>query len=450
MHCLGIDIGASRAACVLLTRSGKTMQVAQSWEVIAPADGTLEESIRASIATQCQNVPDAVAASLPAGSVSHRLLHLPFTDPARLRATIPFELESEVPFDLDKSVVAWEIRERHSQSSSVVAALAPDTAVGEALARLELAGLDPAVLTPASLALADAVEAEHATLLVDARVDGAVVKRDAQGIVAFHGLGGGDQDALLAEIRWAVGALGEASTPIVLCGDEALCDRLREEFADPPRRLQESAGAQFGEIASGEERALALALLAAQTHPAVPNFRSGPFGYQAPSEETRRQLRRTAWIAAAVLLIVLGSWGVVIGERRAELADLQARIRSTAAPIVRNAPRGTEVRRIRSALDDLERRSTMLGGGVRRAATLDRLFSIHEAIPTEIPLEVIDLSIDQDGVNFRGRTDTFESVDVVTRALEALPAFETAEVQDVKAGVDGRIEFRASLEGAAG
>lgn len=450
MLCLGIDITGAQARCVLLRRSGKATRIEGSWAVEAPTGGSLQEAIRASVAEACESEPDSIAANLPAAAVTHRLLHLPFSDPARLRSTIPFELEAEVPFDLDKSVVTWAVRERRTQSSTVLAGLAAAELVGSELSRLDECGLDPTVLTPASLALADAIPTDQLTLVVDARPDGAVIARDAHGIVSFHGLGNDDPTTLLAEIHWAIGAMGDETTPIVLCGDEALCAALQDRWTGRARSPSDTAANLLSGVESGAERAFALAHLALQSHPAVPNFRTGPFAYHAASEETRKQLHRTGWIAAATVLALLASWGVVVAERRSELGDLQTKIRTTAAPIVRNAPRGTEVRRIRSALDDMERRSAMLGGGSRRAATLDRLFAIHEAIPAEIPLEVVDLSIDRDRVSFRGRTDTFESVDIVTRALEAMPTFSDAEVQDVKAGVDGRIEFRASLEGAAG
>ena len=89
----------------------------------------------------------------------------------------------------------------------------------------------------------------------------------------------------------------------------------------------------------------------------------------------------------------------------------------------------------------------MLGGaGSPSARTLDLLLAVHQAIPGEIPIEIVELTIDNSGIHFRGRTNTFESVDIVTRGLESLPTFATAHVQEVKAGVDGRIEFRATLD----
>ena len=105
---------------------------------------------------------------------------------------------------------------------------------------------------------------------------------------------------------------------------------------------------------------------------------------------------------------------------------------------------------MRAALEQLEKKSALLGGANTGAPTLDRLLAIHAAIPKEVPLEVADLTMDASGVRFRGRTDTFESVDIVSSALASLPEFSAANVQDVKAGVDGRIEFRANLETVGG
>ncbi len=70
-------------------------------------------------------------------------------------------------------------------------------------------------------------------------------------------------------------------------------------------------------------------------------------------------------------------------------------------------------------------------------------------VPEGTAFSVADLAADDDGVRIRARTDSYEAVDVLTRALADLPGLGSPEVRDVKTGVDGKVEFRIALPAAA-
>ncbi|MFP6662933.1 MAG: type II secretion system protein GspL [Deltaproteobacteria bacterium] len=447
MLSLGIDIRSDHAVLSLVARTGRTLALRKNWRVEGKVGGELAAALRESLARECPEGPGAVATALPGASVSHRILQLPFPDAAKLRATIPFELESEVPFDLEDSVVAWNVLHRNGPKTTVLAAITSRSAMAAHIDFLREAGIDPALVTIGPLALAALLAPTKPTLLLEARDNGGLVIFDDGHITRLHGFGASGASELAREIAWAGAAFQNDETrDILLTGDDALCESLAKKIANPIRPLAEGLSGPAAAVPAEALRAFALASAAAESNPALPNFRNGAFAYHAPSEEAQRQLRRTLYIAAATLLILLGSWGVVVAERRAELSALRQDISRATRKIAPKAVPGTEVRRVRAKLEALEKRSAMLGGaGSASARTLDHLFAIHQAIPGEIPLEIVELTIDDTGIHFRGRTDTFESVDIVTRGLEALPAFAAARVQDVKSGVDGRIEFRATL-----
>jgi type II secretion system protein L len=449
---LGIDIAADRATCALLARSGKTIEFRKSWTVEFTGDAEAFDQLRQSLAQECPAPPDAIATTIPSAQVSHRILHLPFKETSKLQATIPFELESEVPLDIETSVVAWRVLGEAPHSATVLAAVSRNEDIAAHLEFLAKAGIDPALVTLGTLATADLLtETNRNTLLIDLREDGGLAFSEKGQLRKLHGIGSAEPQAILEEVRWAAAAYAnEAPSQIVLTGEEQLTAGLVLPDALPRESLSDGGPAWLSSVPPEATRAAALARMATEAPHRWLNFRSGAFAYHAPSEEAHRQLRRTGWIAAAAALILLGTWLLMFAERRAELDELRARIATQTKTIAPKAPRGTEVRRVRAALEQLEKRSALLGGGTVGAPTLDRLLAIHAAIPAQIPLEVADLTLDPSGVRFRGRTDTFESVDIVSSALASLPEFATANVQDVKAGVDGRIEFRATLETEGG
>ena len=194
-------------------------------------------------------------------------------------------------------------------------------------------------------------------------------------------------------------------------------------------------------------RAAALAARAAGVVSTGVNFRTDEFVYHAPSEEFRRQSRSTLAVAAATAAIGLASYAVVLGERNSELERLQTEIRSTVSGIVANAPDGQERIRLQGAVEGLERRLAVLGGsGTARPPILDILKLIDESVPPTTALEVEDFSVDGQSIRFRARTDSYESVDVIKRALSRLPGTAEPDIRDVKQGIDDRIEFRTSID----
>ena len=165
----------------------------------------------------------------------------------------------------------------------------------------------------------------------------------------------------------------------------------------------------------------------------------------APSEEARRQLRIAGFLGAAVVVLALASFVAAIAARRAELAQYRAEVARTVAGVLPGAAPGTERTRLEGAIDGLEARRKVLGGGSDRPKTLDLLRSIKDAVPEQVTVTVDDFAVDDDGVRLHARTDSYESVDVVKRSLQDVPGLYSPEVKDVKAGVDGRIEFRIGL-----
>jgi general secretion pathway protein L len=455
-----MDIGADRAICALVVRSGKNLEFRSSWEIDLSGERPAADLLRESLAQECATPPDAIATTLPGTQISHRLLHLPFRETAKLQATIPFEIESEVPLDIESSVVAWKLVGEASHSATVLAAVARNEDVAAHLELLAEAGIDPALVTLGTVATSTLLDpTPEKTLIIDSLADGGLILWQDGEILKLHSLGNAEATGSAAsendqtseqpdpEIRWALAAY-QTDRPdrILRLGEAALPDDLDLPGGLSPEPFRSATPEWLSAVPDNAFRAAALAQAAGEPPQQWLNFRTGAFVYHAPSEEARRQLRRTGWIAAAAALILFGTWLVMFAERQAELDDLRSEITAQTRSIAPKAPRGTEVRRVRAALEQLEKKSALLGGANTGAPTLDRLLAIHAAIPKEVPLEVADLTMDSSGVRFRGRTDTFESVDIVSSALASLPEFSAANVQDVKAGVDGRIEFRANLE----
>lgn len=444
----------------LLETAGRTTRLVGYWRVPVDAETDAAEVLRVAIAERCPRPPDAVATALAGDLVSHRILHLPFSDPVRLAATVPFELESQVPFELDESLTTFTVLRRGPAGAEVLAAIAARADVRSHLEELKSAGLDPAVVDVGGIATAGLVQlALRDALVVELRPDGGIALLREGRLEGFRAIDAESGSDLEGEVRWSALALNAAGgdpdeldgkdvlgslPPLVLAGaaNNGLAGRLGGSVTPLDRAVPAWASAAGAEGI----RAVALAARAAGLVDLGVNFRTGEFLYHAPSEEAQKQLRLTLILAAIVLLLALASFGLRVMERRTELADLRQGIQDAVGAIIPGAAPGTERVRLQGAVEGLQRRLGVLGGsGGDRRAILDLLREIVRAVPTETPFVIEELTVDEQGVRLRARTDTYESVDVVRRALDGVPGLAPPDVRDVKTGVDGKVEFRVGL-----
>jgi len=449
MLALGIDASRERFTIALVEATGRTPRLVGSWSEPRDAGRERAEQLRALIERHCPARPDAVGTAMPGTSISHRILRLPFADASRLAATVPFELESLVPFDVESGVIAFTVIERDGDGATVLAAIAQRTEVQRHLDEMAAAGVDPAVLDVGAVALAGLLRPRANDLLViEPRDDGGVVLLREGRLAALRVIDTPPGDDDTRELRWAALPLLEGLPPppvlVVAPVDEgrSLVAALGGEATSPPAELPGwCATAPVAHL-----RAIALAARAARSTSLGLDFRTGDLAYHAPSEEAWRQLRIAGLLAAAVVVLALVAFVAAIAGRRSELAALRTEVARAVADVLPGAAPGTERTRLQGAIDTLEARRKVLGGAASdRPKTLELLRQITEAVPATTPVTVDDFAIDDDGIRLHARTDSYESVDVVKRALQSVPGLEDPEVKDVKAGVDGRIEFRIAL-----
>lgn len=448
MRSLGVERTSEGFVLALLDTGTRSPELVGSWDVPAPADGRAE-ALRAAIEACVDGEPDAIATALPEDQVTHRILHLPFTEAARLNATVPFELESLVPFDLGDAVTTYTVLGKED-GSDLLAALVGRQALAADLAELETADVDPAVVDVGAFAIAGLVRAARSdALVVEPRPGGAVaLLRDGK-LAGLHVLSGADGEDPAQEIRWlALTLAGDGPLPPIVeiptSGRAVDAAAVLNASALP---LSQAVPPWAARADVRHLRAVALAARGAGLVSTGANFRTGDFVYHAPSEEAHRQLRLTAIVAAVTLVLGLASYGVVLAERNAELDALRAEIRQAVTPIVASAPVGQERIRLEGAVQGLERRRAMLGGASSaRPPVLDVLRLIGKSVPSSTPFQVEEVAIDAESVRFRGRTDSYESVDVIKQALHDLPGAQEPDVRDVKKGIDDRIEFRTAID----
>jgi len=98
---------------------------------------------------------DKVVASLPGRNVSARILTLPFSDRKKIDQTLPFEIESLIPLPLEDILLDYQVLEKTPEGAKVLVLFTEKSFLESHLDLLKEAGIDPNVILPSSVALAN-------------------------------------------------------------------------------------------------------------------------------------------------------------------------------------------------------------------------------------------------------------------------------------------------------
>ncbi|ATB37365.1 general secretion pathway protein GspL [Cystobacter fuscus] len=149
---LGLDLGSHAVKGLLLDTSTRGAAVKAFVEVRRAAEGdrqeTLRQALRALLEHQELSHPDQVVVALPGPTLATHQLSLPFTDPKRIEATIPFEVESQIPFDLGEAIYDYQIATQvKDKGSELLVGVVRREELATLMGLLNEVGVDPRVVT---------------------------------------------------------------------------------------------------------------------------------------------------------------------------------------------------------------------------------------------------------------------------------------------------------------
>jgi general secretion pathway protein L len=121
---------------------------------IQRGEGDRTETLKTALRQLLHDHPaktDNIAVALPGSTLALHVITLPFGDPKRIEATLPFELEGQLPFDLSEAIYDYQIGGRRETKTEVLAGVVRTEEMTALLAMLTDAGVDPRVVTHPAL-----------------------------------------------------------------------------------------------------------------------------------------------------------------------------------------------------------------------------------------------------------------------------------------------------------
>jgi general secretion pathway protein L len=152
---LGLDLGSYSVKAVLLESNMRSFAT-KAYAEVRRGEGERPDTLRAALRellARPELKADQVVVALPGQSLATHQLSLPFTDPKRVEATIPFEVESQLPFDLSEVVFDYHLAsQQKDKGSELLVGVVRREEMTALLGTLAEAGVDPRVVTHPGLA----------------------------------------------------------------------------------------------------------------------------------------------------------------------------------------------------------------------------------------------------------------------------------------------------------
>jgi general secretion pathway protein L len=489
---LGLDLGSHGVKAVELRQTLRGLEVAQLRQLTLDDPSPSLASELRDLVTMHDLPREYVVVALAGDRVSTRNLAFPFRDRKKVGAAVPFEVAEQVPFDVADYVIDWEIVGEAEGRCEIAATLAPRGEVALVVSTLEEAGLGPRVVEAEGLALSNlaaVVELPGTRLLADVGhrkttlcvcIDGRAVaartipvagRAITLALAAERGLGEIEAervkieqgvigaaresrpaleviDRLARELVRTAGALepmlekrGTRLERVDLLGGSAHLHRLDEYLADRTGLRVERLPLPSGELgsaflAAGDPLlfapAMALALRGSARAATRMNFRQGDLQARIDLRQVGREMRRTAALAAAALLLGGAALGtqLALDGRRARAAERASREIVTQA-LAGQPVTGSALQAMDAAVRSAQKRADTLGVYKGNLSALDVLTEISKHVPADLDVVFEELSIDRQLVQIKGHSPSFGSLDRLKAELAKYEPFSEISVGDI-------------------
>jgi general secretion pathway protein L len=464
---VGLDISEDTVAAV------QVKSLMQGYEITGCAAVPITEAGGISVALQavCEEIDpkgSSCISVIPDGRVSLRNVTMPFTDLKKIRQTLAFELETMMASPVEEQLNDFIVLDQTTTESSLLAGSVKRSYLAEHLTNFEPFGVEPEIFDIRNAPLVNQFLAQKDTpdnglylylgsrkstvilfqnrkiaLIRQLSYDGHGLKNVAAQAAKREKLEGFDferYEAGLVSLCRTVNLTlqgfraetGRNERPEILyvTGPGTLMsqtvDVLNRSFDLPVSvsDLKKSANIQISDHlaslwnASLMDNGLALALRDARKGKNF-NFRQEEFQIKTQFVKLKKEL-----IHASVFLVIIGillvvNLGIDYVDLKKRTAALDSRIKDTFSQTFPEVKTIVEpLHQMKTKIDELKKSSGSAPGFNSNMNVLDLLSDISARVSKSLKIKVERMVVDQEGIQIKGTTDTFNTVDSIKKGLE--------------------------------
>ncbi len=471
---IGIDIqlNSVKIAVATTTQHGriKVLNLIEKKLPEAPEQETkavTASAIREAFAENALN-GDICVASLPAARSINRQVTTPITDSRKIRETLKFQIEPQIPYPIEQVVSDFVVIQKKADATEMLAIAVTKEIVSDRLEILEMAGVDPHIITLDALALADFYINQYdfspgsttALLRVgrDSSFLGFFCGDRLSGYRNLDGIPPADAAAekkmvkeiqrSLLSFQSAEPASSEIRTLCVSGARENLRSMLQDSLRELPVRaveFNESARAEIELPLSDEmqnyQLAIALAHMGLGTSANMVNFRRDEY---APTSMLSR-LKPNIAFSVALLVIALVAWlGSVTAWNRRQSILLDSLNKDmvnifAGTPLVVKSPDMAQ----QKIKQEQEKFKLLRNYSSEYIPPIDVLAEAVASIPKDKTITLNDLAISDNVLRMTGEVDSFDDINVFKGKLEDSGLLSEVKIESAtKAEKSNKINFR--------
>ncbi len=397
-------------------------------------------------------VSDRMATALPASAGFIRTLEFPFHDRKKIEASLPYTFSSRIPVAIEDCLMASLPPEKVGTGHARVTAAAVATpTVAEVIERCEQSSLPLHIvdLLPHALLAGVGSYLKNGLFLLCNSRETILARIDNGSIDAYRLLpqpySSSQQQWLAREIKQLCAHRTGEQNDIFLAGDR-LTDELREQlrqFAPEVHDLHLNLAGQL--IPPAYVTATALALRAGQGKENRSfNFRRGSYALKGEWQKLKKPLCWTGSLLILGALILTTAAVLKQTSRSSQLHDLDQQLISVYRQTFPRAKTIVDVPlQMQSAIRELQNKNSQLSNP---SATPLQVLKQLSVLPGKTSIEVNEFSYSPAEARITGQTDSFESLNSMTRTLETSGLFSNIQVADAQMALQGnKINFRLIL-----
>jgi len=495
---LGVDITEDSITAVLVKSGLQGHRIIACAAVSVRKSGSREAAM-AELLEQIKPEGAECICAIPADRLSYRNLSLPFKDKKKIRQIIAFELETMIPFPIDDLLVDFTIAGRSPERADILAAAVKRSFLADFLAFFENQGVAPEVVeirsvpvvswllgqatTPDNGLFLD-ISPESATIILFLEKRIVLIRKVSIGGEKNKGkaddngkdISAPDKSEIETDETVFMSFCKTVQNTLMAFVDQTDEERRPEKVfitgravylphiveilgrflglpvegidlcSDPRIQIDEKLVSNWKPALM--DNALALAIRESGKGPGF-NFRREEFEIKRQFLKFGKELRTGISFLIVILTLLITDLGVdYYGlKKRYQLLDGEVRaIFSETLPEVQRVV--DPVQQMRVKVNELKKTAGSLAGiGIERKV-LDLMGDISQRVPNNLSVKVNQMIIDQEAIQMRGTTDTFNTVDTIKKGLDSSTYF--AEVAISSANLDRtgqavRFEIRMQL-----
>lgn len=384
-----------------------------------------------------------------------RQLSFPFRDTRKIAAAARMELTAQLPSDISDHIIATSAPQQTEGDAIVTAATATQEQIATTLEPFEASQFPLHVLGLSPFTEACGIKQWFASgILIQHHQQQLLISLLAQGeVVSYENCGRmsdtecSDAPTLARRIHREVSMLCRSARveiqPLCLIG-EHISAELNQQLKEHNYELVELPISTNGQNIDPAFLPVCARALAAN-HPTI-NFRTGPFTLKSEWAAMKKHLYTGAALLAATAIIISAT-AIRSYQHKNDMAE---NYRKQMTQIFRQTLPNTRAivnipMQLQSAVQQLQTTSALMGIDKSTSAlSVLREFSTHT--PNELKVDIKNFNLDEYTLVVDGETNSFDSINRLTSALQKSTIFTQVDIADAKTSIDGQtVNFRLQI-----